>query len=54
MRDYIFDEVCVKTWGLNKTVELVLIAICAATVSVIIGDHLIPNNPVTETTEKEN
>lgn len=53
MEQYIFDELCIRTWGLNKTIELVLIAIGAATISVIIGNHLIPNDPTIENIAKE-
>lgn len=52
MTEYVFNKVCVETWGANKTMELVLIAVCTATASVIIGNHIIPNDPTT--IEKEN
>lgn len=50
----VYVEKVINTWGVEKTVELVLIAVCAATASVIVGNYMIPSKPVIETIEKEN
>ena len=52
MGKYIINKVVFETWGLEKTIELALVAIGAATIVMIVGNHLIPNNPTT--IEKEN
>lgn len=46
MEKLIIDRIFVETWGLEKTAELILAAIGAATIVMIIGNHLIPNKPI--------
>lgn len=54
MEEYIIDKLFISTWGVEKTVELALVGICAATVSIIIANHVLPNSPAIETNVKEN
>lgn len=43
MQKYVFEEL-VNRWGLNKTIQIMLLAIGTASISILIGVNIIPND----------
>lgn len=50
----IYIEKVVDTWGVDKTIQVVVLSIASGAIAAFAASILIPNHPVVETIEKEN
>lgn len=50
----VYAKTVIDTWGVNKTIQVIALTIATSAFVAFIASATIPNNPVTETTEKEN
>lgn len=51
-KDYFIKQILEK-WGLFKTLQLLLLGGAAASITIVIGAHIIPDEPETNLIEKE-